>query len=209
MKKKNIGINADDKAFCDLILLGYNKTEAYRKIYNSNGKGVSISVMAGRKLSIPEIKDYIEERKGDAAKYLGKYRPKTVSKAKMELYRGNGEDNRNEELMQAYENVLDALKTTNGEISLSETDKAKYIRELEELKEDCLTPMDKAKIIAQITDLKQLKKEQTETQQQVKYYLPLSENDIPRYIIERIKTDSQFADNIRLALANVGANIAN
>lgn len=201
MKKKNSMIEPDDKAFADLILLGRNKTDAYRMIYKSNGKGASISAMAGRKLNIPEVKEYLEERKGDAAKYLGKYRPKTKSKAKIELFKGDTEKYKipqeGEELMQAYENVVSAIKTTNQALSLSETDKAGYIRELEGLKEDCIDPMDKAKIIAQITDLKQLKKEQTEAEQQVKYYLPMPENGLVDYIQSKIKNDSQFADTLR------------
>lgn len=191
MRKKNRLLSDDDRAFADLILLGYNKADAYRKIYTTNAKGRSVSVMAQRQYALPEVKAYIDARRAKAIANV------------------NAEKRFMEEERQDDKNASESVETTSTGLSLTETEKSKYIRELERLKTQVDDPMDKAKIIAQITDLKQLKKEQTETQQQVKYYLPLPENEFKGYIIECIKTDSQFADNIRVALANSSTNIAN
>lgn len=182
MRKKDRELSTDDKAFADLILLGYNKTEAYRKIYKTNAKGRSVCVMAQRQYALPEVKAYITARRVKAIENVN---------AEKEFY---------DKERQSDKITEESSKTINSSLSLSETEKSKYIRELEHLKTQVQDPMDKAKIIAQITDLKQLKKEQTETQQQVKYYLPMPENEFISYISERIKTDSQFADNIRLTL---------
>lgn len=182
MKKNNRQLSPDDKAFADLILLGYNKTEAYRKIYTTNAKGRSISVMANRQCAVPEIAAYIEMR-----------RAKIVNSTKYET-------GILEEEMQSDKSTIEALGTNTDLLSLSDTEKNRYIKELTMLKSQCINPMDKAKIIAQITDLKQLKKEQTETEQQVKYYLPMPENEYIGYIQSRIKNDSQFADTLRSML---------
>lgn len=184
MRKRNNLLSDDDRAFADLILLGYPKTDAYRKIYTTKAKGRSVSVMAQRQYALPEVKAYIDARRAKAIANVNA--EKGIIEEERQI---NKIDNENS-------------KTTNSGLSLTETEKSRYIRELERLKIQVEDPMAKAKIIAQITDLKQLKKEQTETQQQVKYYIPLPESDIPAYIIERMKTDSQFADNIRLTLAN-------
>lgn len=56
----------------------------------------------------------------------------------------------------------------------------------------------KSEIAMKLADLKQLKKaEEKPEQQQVKYYLPLPESDIPMYIIERMKNDAQFAEKMK------------
>lgn len=95
----------------------------------------------------------------------------------------------------------------NGE--LLQIDKNELSKELTTLFRKERDPKLKSEIGMKLADLNQFKKETTETQQQVKYYLPLPENDLPSYVIERMKTDSQFADNIRFVLSNSSANIAN
>ncbi|MEF9922947.1 MAG: hypothetical protein RR854_00035 [Muribaculaceae bacterium] len=185
MKKSNKELSQDDRAFADLILLGYNKTEAYRKIYKTNAKGRSISVMANRQCAVPEIAAYIDMR-----------RAKIVNSTKYET-------GMLEEEMQADKSAIEALETNTDLLSLSDTEKNRYIKELTILKSQCTTPMDKAKIIAQITDLKQLKKEQTEMEQQVKYYLPLPENEFIDYIECRAKIDVQFADTLNDICKNI------
>lgn len=183
MKKKNGLLSEDDKAFADLILLGYAKTDAYRKIYTTKAKGRSVSVMAQRQYALPEVKAYIDARRAKAIANV------------------NAEKEMEEEERQIDKITSGSSETTNLSLSLTETEKSRYIRELELLKKQVSDPMDKAKIIAQITDLKQLKKEQSDTQQQVKYYIPLPENDIPDYILKRCETDTQFAERLKDCLA--------
>lgn len=182
MRKKREQLTPDDRAFADLILLGYNKTEAYRKIYKTNAKGRSVCVMAQRQYALPEIKAYIEARRVKAIENVN---------AEKEFY---------DEERQSDKIAEESSETINSSLSLSETEKSKYIKELEHLKKQVQNPMGKAKIIAQITDLKQLKKEQTEVEQQVKYYLPLPENELVDYIKSRIEKDAQFAGNLRSIL---------
>lgn len=93
--------------------------------------------------------------------------------------------------------------------NLLQIDKNELSQELTRLFRKETDPKLKSEIGMKLADINQFKKEQTETQQQVKYYLPLPENEFKGYIIECIKTDSQFADNIRVALANSSTNIAN
>ena len=88
----------------------------------------------------------------------------------------------------------------NGE--LRQIDKNELSKELTTLFRKERDPKLKSEIGMKLAELNQFKKEQTETQQQVRYYLPMPENEFISYISVRIKEDTQFADNIRLALDN-------
>lgn len=87
--------------------------------------------------------------------------------------------------------------------NLLQIDKNELSQELTRLFRKETDPKLKSEIGMKLADINQFKKEQTETQQQVRYYLPLPDNDIPSYVIERMKSDSQFADNIRIMLSNL------
>lgn len=80
----------------------------------------------------------------------------------------------------------------------AEVGKDELIQELTRLFRMEKDPKLKSEIAMKLADLKQLKKtEEQPKDQQVKYYIPLPENDIPAYVIERMKTDGQFADRIK------------
>lgn len=95
------------------------------------------------------------------------------------------------------------------DIDLTQIDKTELSKHLTILFYNETDPKLKSELGMKIAELNQFKKGQTETQQQVKYYLPLPDNELISYISERIKTDGQFADNIRLTLDNLSQNIAN
>ncbi|RHV89199.1 hypothetical protein DXA95_16265 [Odoribacter sp. OF09-27XD] len=86
----------------------------------------------------------------------------------------------------------------NGE--LLQIDKETLSKELTTLFRKERDPKLKSEIGMKLADLNQFKKESTEAQQQVKYYIPLPENDIPGYVLKRCETDTQFADNLRVLL---------
>lgn len=93
--------------------------------------------------------------------------------------------------------------------NLMQIDKNELSRELTRLFRKETDPKLKSEIGMKLADINQFKKEQIESQQQVKYYLPMPENELVGYIIERIKADSQFANNIRLTIGDLPENIAN
>lgn len=83
----------------------------------------------------------------------------------------------------------------NGEIS-EEVTKDELLQELTRLFRTENDPKLKSEIGMKLADLKQVKKEQTEIEQQVKYYLPLPENEFIDYIKNRFKQDKAFAAEI-------------
>lgn len=83
----------------------------------------------------------------------------------------------------------------------AEVGKDELIQELTRLFRMEKDPKLKSEIAMKLADLKQLKKtEEQPKDQQVKYYIPLPNDEIPMYVIERMKTDSQFADKVRTLL---------
>lgn len=87
----------------------------------------------------------------------------------------------------------------NGE--LLQIDKNELSKELTTLFRKERDPKLKSEIGMKLAELNQFKKEQTETQQQVKYYIPLPENDIPDYILKKCETDTQFTERLKDCLA--------
>lgn len=75
-------------------------------------------------------------------------------------------------------------------------DRDMLLRELNQLATATNDTKTRADILCRIADLQQMKKEQTETEQQVKYYLPLPENEFVDYIKNRFKQDKAFASEI-------------
>lgn len=55
----------------------------------------------------------------------------------------------------------------------------------------------KSEIAMKLADLKQLKKEEIKQEQQVKYYLPLPENEFIDYIKSRFQNDETFRSEIK------------
>lgn len=86
------------------------------------------------------------------------------------------------------------------DVDLTHIDKVELSKHLTILFYNETDPKLKSEIGMKLADLNQFKKEQTETQQQVRYYLPMPENEFISYISERAKTDTQFADNVSIAL---------
>lgn len=84
--------------------------------------------------------------------------------------------------------------------NILQIDKNELSKELTRLFRKETDPKLKSEIGMKLADINQFKKEQTETEQQVKYYLPLPENEYIDYIRSRIKNDSQFADTLRAML---------
>lgn len=79
-----------------------------------------------------------------------------------------------------------------------EVGKDELLQELTRLFRMEKDPKLKSEIAMKLADLKQLKKaEEKPEQQQVKYYLPLPEKEIPGYILARMEQDSQFAEKIK------------
>lgn len=85
--------------------------------------------------------------------------------------------------------------------NILQMDKNELSRELTRLFRKETDPKLKSEIGMKLADINQYKKEQTETEQQVKYYLPLPESDYIDYTVSRCKADTQFADKLRVELA--------
>lgn len=81
--------------------------------------------------------------------------------------------------------------------NIMQIDKNELSKELTRLFRKETDPKLKSEIGMKLADINQFKKEQTETEQQVKYYLPMPENEFVDYIRNRAKIDSQFADTLR------------
>lgn len=90
----------------------------------------------------------------------------------------------------------------NGELT-EEVTKDELLSELTRLFRTETDSKLKSEIGMKLADLKQVKKEATETEQQVKYYLPLPENEFIDYIECRAKIDVQFADTLSDIVKNI------
>lgn len=86
--------------------------------------------------------------------------------------------------------------TENGVPDIRDRDT--LLRELNQLASSTNDTKVRADILCRIADIMQMKKqEEKPEEQQVKYYLPLPENEYIDYIQSKMKTDKAFANSIK------------
>ena len=81
-----------------------------------------------------------------------------------------------------------------------EVGKNELLQELTRLFRMEKDPKLKSEIAMKLADLKQLKKQETKQDQQVKYYIPLPENEFIEYIKSRSQSDEVFRSEIKKSM---------